>query len=73
MKDLVENQDARELDFAANKTGPGALEETVRDFLAGRTARCVQAGARRFVVAAVWVYRGSVAARRAGHMPGTSE
>lgn len=39
-----ENQGASELDFAANKTGPGALEETARHFLAGRTARCVRAG-----------------------------
>lgn len=40
----VENQGVSERDVAANKTGPGALEETARNFLAGRTARCVRAG-----------------------------
>ncbi|WP_129530005.1 hypothetical protein [Achromobacter agilis] len=35
------------------------LEETSREFLAGRETRCKDA-AVLFVVAAVWVYRGSV-------------
>lgn len=63
MRMKVAKPQCEELDFAANKTSPGALSgqppETSRKFLECLDQRNASVRCKALVVAAVWVYRGS--------------